>query len=41
MARHACRMGQSDPEYYALCHMGHHSKFGTEEDPEFLNFVQP
>src|SRR5262249_35477319 len=27
VARNACRIGQSDPEYYARCHMGHHSKF--------------
>jgi hypothetical protein len=41
IARNACRIGQSDPDYYAPCHMGHHSKFGTAHDPEFLNFVLP
>jgi fatty acid desaturase len=41
LARNACRIGQGDPEYYAACHMGHHSKFGTKDDPEFLNFVLP
>jgi len=31
----------ADPIYYAKGHMLHHSKFGTEEDEEFLNFVTP
>jgi len=40
-AGNVCRVSQAVPEYYAICHMGHHSKFGTEDDPEFLNFVLP
>jgi hypothetical protein len=41
LAANFCRVAQADPEYYAPCHMGHHSKFGTAHDPEFLNFVLP
>ena len=41
VARNLGRIGQADPDYYADCHMGHHAKFGTEDDPEFLNFVLP
>ena len=36
-----CRFAASEPDYYAVRHMAHHSKFGTEEDAEFLNFVIP
>jgi fatty acid desaturase len=36
-----CRIGASDPVCYAPAHMGHHAKFGTKDDPEFLNFVLP
>ena len=41
VANNLCRLGGSDPEYYSLHHMAHHSKFGTEDDGEFLNFVRP
>ena len=41
LASNLCRLGGSDPEHYAVRHMIHHSKFGTEEDAEFLNFVAP
>jgi len=36
-----CRLAGSEPQYYAEHHMSHHSKFGTEGDGEFLNFVLP
>jgi fatty acid desaturase len=36
-----CRLGASEPHYYASCHMAHHARFGTEHDSEFLNFVMP
>jgi hypothetical protein len=36
-----CRLAASEPKQYAKHHMVHHSKFGTEEDAEFLNFVKP
>ncbi len=41
LASNLCRIAGSDPEHYAVRHMIHHSKFGTEEDAEFLNFVTP
>jgi Fatty acid desaturase len=36
-----CRVNAAEPHYYSACHMAHHAKFGTQEDPEFLNFVAP
>jgi len=36
-----CRLAGAEPQYYAEHHMSHHSKFGTEGDGEFLNFVLP
>jgi fatty acid desaturase len=39
LANNLCRLGSADPVYYANNHRSHHSKFGTEEDGEFLNFV--
>lgn len=36
-----CRLAAADPDYYAVCHMAHHAKFGTEDDSEFLNFIRP
>lgn len=36
-----CGLAGSEPRYYAEHHMSHHSKFGTEGDGEFLNFVLP
>ena len=36
-----CRIAASEPIQYATHHMIHHSKFGSEEDAEFLNFVKP
>jgi hypothetical protein len=41
LAGNLCRITGADPEYYSARHMIHHSKFGTEEDAEFLNFVSP
>jgi len=41
VARNLSRVAGGEPEYYAERHMIHHSKFGTEEDAEFLNFVTP
>jgi hypothetical protein len=41
MAANLCRLSASEPDLYATNHMGHHAKFGTEDDPEFLNFVLP
>ena len=41
VSRNLCRLMGGDPEHYADRHMIHHSKFGTEEDAEFLNFVAP
>lgn len=41
LSRNICRIAQAEPESYSACHMAHHSKFGTEEDSEFLNFVLP
>ena len=35
------RISAGEPECYAPAHMGHHAKFGTEDDPEFLNHVLP
>jgi hypothetical protein len=35
------RLAASEPKQYAAAHMIHHSKFGTEHDAEFLNFVKP
>lgn len=35
------RLAASEPKQYAAAHMIHHSKFGTEHDAEFLNFVRP
>ncbi|HEY7191845.1 MAG TPA: fatty acid desaturase [Vicinamibacterales bacterium] len=40
-AANMCRLAGSEPQYYAEHHMSHHSKFGTEGDGEFLNFVLP
>jgi fatty acid desaturase len=40
-AANLCRIGAAEPRYFAEHHMSHHSKFGTENDGEFLNFVQP
>jgi hypothetical protein len=36
-----CRLGGAVPDYYAGIHPSHHSKFATEEDAEFLNFIKP
>jgi fatty acid desaturase len=36
-----CRVGGVDPEYFSKDHFAHHTKFGTEQDREFLNFVFP
>jgi len=41
VAGNLCRIAASEPECYAPNHMGHHAKFGSEDDPEFLNFVLP
>jgi Fatty acid desaturase len=41
LASNLCRIAGSVPDHYAVRHMIHHSKFGTEEDAEFLNFVTP
>jgi fatty acid desaturase len=36
-----CRVAAAEPREYSVHHMSHHAKFGTEQDGEFLNFVQP
>jgi len=36
-----CRVAGVDPVYFARDHFAHHTKFGTEADLEFLNFVFP
>ena len=41
LSANLCRMAASEPRQYAQSHMIHHSKFGTDEDAEFLNFVKP
>jgi hypothetical protein len=41
IASNLCRIAGAEPRYYADHHMSHHSKFGTEGDGEFLNFVRP
>jgi hypothetical protein len=41
LASNLSRVVGSDPIYYAGGHMRHHSKFGTKDDEEFLNFVSP
>jgi Fatty acid desaturase len=41
LANNLCRLAGAEPYYYAEHHMTHHSKFGTKEDGEFLNFVIP
>jgi len=40
-AENLCRLAAAEPAEYATAHMGHHAKFGTDDDPEFLNFVMP
>jgi fatty acid desaturase len=40
LARNMCRLASAEPHDYADCHMAHHSRFGTEHDSEFLNFVR-
>ena len=41
LASNLCRISACEPRDYSVHHMSHHSKFGTEEDGEFLNFVTP
>jgi hypothetical protein len=38
---HLGRISGGVPDFYSEKHMIHHSKFGTAEDAEFLNFVTP
>jgi hypothetical protein len=38
---HLARITGGVPDFYSEKHMIHHSKFGTTEDAEFLNFVTP
>ena len=38
---HLARITGGVPDFYSEKHMIHHSKFATEEDAEFLNFVTP
>ena len=38
---HLGRITGGVPDFYSEKHMIHHSRFGTEEDAEFLNFVTP
>jgi hypothetical protein len=40
LANNLCRLSGADPLYYAAHHRSHHSRFGTAEDGEFLNFVE-
>ena len=41
IASNLSRLSGAEPDYYSARHMAHHSKFGTEHDEEFLNFVIP
>lgn len=41
VASNLSRITGADPIYYASGHMRHHAKFGTKDDEEFLNFVNP
>lgn len=41
LSTNMCRLAAAEPEYYSECHMAHHAKFGTVDDPEFVNFVFP
>jgi len=41
IAANLARFASSEPKQYAEAHMIHHAKFGTEQDAEFLNYVQP
>ena len=41
LSMNLCRISAGEPACYAPAHMGHHAKFGTEDDPEFLNHVLP
>jgi hypothetical protein len=41
LSANLCRIAASEPIQYSTHHMIHHSKFGSEEDAEFLNFVKP
>jgi len=41
IACNICRISGCEPNHFALHHMSHHSKFGTADDGEFLNFVHP
>lgn len=41
IAANLARFAASEPKQYAEAHMIHHAKFGTEQDAEFLNYVQP
>lgn len=40
-ASNLCRISACEPDDYSVHHMSHHSKFGSEHDGEFLNFVVP
>ena len=41
LSANLCRIAASEPKTYSAHHMIHHSKFGSDEDAEFLNFVKP
>jgi fatty acid desaturase len=41
VAAQLCRVAGTVPGYYGDSHRRHHGRFGTEHDPEFLNFVAP
>jgi hypothetical protein len=41
LAANLSRLTGAEPDYYGNRHMAHHSKFGTEHDEEFLNYVFP
>ena len=40
-ASNLCRISACEPLDYSVHHMSHHSKFGTDQDGEFLNFILP
>jgi hypothetical protein len=41
IASNLCRVASTEPQDFSLHHLQHHTRFGTEDDGEFLNFVFP
>jgi hypothetical protein len=41
VSNNLCRLSGADPVEYGRSHRDHHSRFGTIDDGEFVNFVHP